>query len=204
MPSHPSHAALATLLLFPAAAHAELSFERDIRPIVKTHCFQCHGEGEKLKGGVDLRLRRFMLRELKEGGGHVMVPGQPDASEMLRLVREGEMPKEGKKLSAEEIAKLEKWIAAGAPTLREEPAEVPKFFITEEEREFWAFQPIVRPAGKNTVDDFIAEKLAAVGLDFAPEADSRTLIRRLSLDLTGLPPTPEEVEAFANDTAPDA
>src|SRR5258705_8955956 len=124
MPSHPSHAALATLLLFHAVANAELSFERDIRPIVKTHCFQCHGEGEKLKGGVDLRLRRFMLRELKDGGEHVMVPGKPAESEMLRLVREGEMPKEGRKLSAAEIAKLEKWIAAGAPTVREEPAEV--------------------------------------------------------------------------------
>ena len=194
-----------TLPLFHAGA--ELSFERDIRPIVKTHCFQCHGEGEKLKGGVDLRLRRFMLRELKGGGGHVMVPGKPDASEMLRLVREGGMPKEGRKLNAEEIAKLEKWIAAGAPTLREEPAEVPKFFINEEEREFWAFRPIARPAvpgEENPVDAFVSAKLKEHGLDFAPEADARTLIRRLALDLTGLPPTPEEVEAFANDTAPDA
>ena len=200
MPSHSSHAAFAALLLLPAVANAELSFERDIRPIVKTHCFQCHGEGGKLKGGVDLRLRRFMLRELKDGGGHVMVPGQPEASEMLRLVREGEMPKEGRKLNAAEIATLEKWIAAGAPTVREEPAEVPKFFITEEEREFWAFQPIARPAVPapgNPVDAFIAAKLADQGLAFAPESDSRTLIRRLSLDLTGLPPTPEEVEEFA-------
>ncbi len=198
-------AILATLPLFNAGA--DLSFERDIRPIVKTHCFHCHGEGEKLKGGVDLRLRRFMLRELKDGGGHVMVPGQPEESEMLRLVREGEMPKEGKKLNAEEIAKLEKWIAAGAPTGREEPAEVPKFFITEEEREFWAFRPIARPAvpgDGNPVDGFVSAKLKEHGLDFAPEADARTLIRRLSLDLTGLPPKPEEVEAFASDTAPDA
>ncbi len=203
--SQPLAALLATLSLF--KADAELSFERDIRPIVKTHCFHCHGEGEKLKGGVDLRLRRFMLRELKDGGGHVMVPGKPDESEMLRLVREGEMPKEGKKLNADEIAKLEKWIAAGAPTIREEPAEVPKFFITEEEREFWAFRPIARPeipGAGNPVDAFVSVKLNEHGLDFAPEADPRTLIRRLALDLTGLPPTPEEVEAFASDTAPDA
>ena len=191
-------AVFATLPLF--HADAELSFERDIRPIVKTHCFHCHGEGEKLKGGVDLRLRRFMLRELKDGGGNVMVPGKPDASEMLRLVREGGMPKEGRKLNAGEIAKLEKWIAAGAPTLREEPAEVPKFFITEEEREFWAFQPVARPAvpGEgNPIDAFVSAKLKEHGLDFAPEADARTLIRRIALDLTGLPPTPGEVEAFA-------
>ena len=208
MQPHSSHLLIAIFATFPfLKADAELSFERDIRPIVKTHCFHCHGEGEKLKGGVDLRLRRFMLRELKDGGGHVMVPGKPEESEMLRLVREGEMPKEGKKLNAAEIAKLEKWIAEGAPTLREEPAEVPKFFITEVEREFWAFQPIARPAvpgDGNPVDAFIATKLAAQGLSFAPEADKRTLIRRLALDLTGLPPKPEEVEAFANDTAPDA
>ncbi len=198
-------ALLATLPL--CQLDAELSFERDIRPIVKTHCFHCHGEGGKLKGGVDLRLRRFMLRELKDGGGHVMVPGQPAASEMLRLVREGEMPKEGKKLTAEEIAKLEQWITADAPTVREEPAEVPKFFITEEEREFWSFRPIARPAvpGEgNPVDAFVSAKLKEQALTFAPEADPRTLIRRLALDLTGLPPTPADVETFVNDTAPDA
>jgi hypothetical protein len=187
---------LLALLALTQLARAELSFERDIRPIVKAHCFQCHGEDGKTKGGVDLRLRRFMLRELKEGGGHVMVPGKPAESEMLRLVREGEMPKEGRKLTAEEVAKIEQWIAAGAPTLRDEPAEVPKFFITEEEREFWSFKPIARPAGKNSIDEFIAEKLAAAGLDFAPPASPRTLVRRVTLDLTGLPPAPEEVDAF--------
>ena len=203
-----SHLTAAFLALLPFfKADAELSFERDIRPIVKTHCFQCHGEGEKLKGGVDLRLRHFMLRELKDGGGHVMVPGKPAESEMLRLVREGEMPKEGKKLTAEEIAKLEKWIAAGAPTLRDEPVEVPKFFITEEERDFWSFRPITRPevpGAGNPVDAFLVAKLASQNLVFAPEADPRTLIRRLALDLTGLPPTPAEVETFASDSASDA
>lgn len=73
-----------------------LTFERDVRPILKAHCTQCHGEGEKLKGGVDLRLRRFMDKEL-EGGDHVLVAGKPEASEMVNLIREGEMPKKRQK-----------------------------------------------------------------------------------------------------------
>src|SRR6185295_13793810 len=119
-----------------------LTFERDIRPILKAHCFNCHGEGEKLKGGVDLRLRRFMLTNSESG--HVMVPGKPGESVMLKMVASGEMPKDGKKLTPEQIAKIEHWIKSGARTLRPEPAEVPKFFITEEERQFWAFQPVRR------------------------------------------------------------
>lgn len=199
------------VLAAPARA-AELTFERDVRPILKTHCFHCHGEGEKLKGGVDLRLRRLMLHPADDGA-EVMVPGKPEESEMVHLVRTGEMPKKGKKLTPSEVATLERWIANGAKTLREEPAEVPKFWITEEEREFWSFQPIRRlapPAVKSTarvrtpVDAFVLAQLEAHALDFAPEADKATLLRRVTLDLTGLPPTPEEVEAFVADTAPEA
>lgn len=191
---------------------AELTFERDVRPILKTHCFHCHGEGEELKGGVDLRLRRFLIKPT-EDGTHVMVPGKPQDSEMMKLIHEGEMPKKGKKLATAEIAVLEKWIADGAKTLREEPAEVPKFWITEEEREFWSFQPIrpsAPPAVKNAsrvrtpVDAFVLAKLEAQGLDFALDADKPTLLRRVSLDLTGLPPTPEEISAFVADKTPEA
>src|SRR5687767_2523703 len=92
-------------------------FERDVRPILKAHCLQCHGEEEETKGGVDLRLRRFMLREL-DGGRHVLAPGKPEQSEMLLLIREGEMPKRGGKLQPAQIELLERWIAAGAPTAR--------------------------------------------------------------------------------------
>src|SRR5206468_1654651 len=111
------------------------------------------------------------------------------------------------------LATLEQWIAQGAPTLREEPAEVPKFWITEEERGFWAFQPIAHPAPptprdaarvRTPVDAFVLAKLEAQGLTFAPEADKTTLLRRLALDLTGLPPTPEEVDAFVADTSATA
>ena len=195
------------------AAETALTFERDVRPILKQHCFQCHGEGEKLKGGVDLRLRRFMEKPA-ESGAAVVVPGQPGASELIKLVREGEMPAKGKKLPAKEIAVLEQWIAQGAKTARPEPEQVPKFFITEEERAFWAFQPLRRPVPptiqnsefkiQNSIDAFLLSKLEAQGLAFNPPAAKPTLLRRVTLDLTGLPPTPEEVATFLADEAPDA
>ena len=197
---------------FGYAETRELTLERDVRPILKEHCFLCHGEGEKLKGGVDLRLRRFMEKPTKDGD-HVMVPGKPEESEMIRLVREGEMPEKGKKLTPAEIATLEQWIQQGAKTARPEPEKVPKVWITEEEREFWAFQPIHRgpvPKVKDTarvrtpIDAFLLAKLEAQGLGFNPDADKLTLLRRVTLDLTGLPPTPEEVALFLADESPDA
>src|SRR3954462_113289 len=92
------------------AQAAPLTLERDVRPILKEHCYHCHGEGEKLKGGVDLRLRRFMERETASGA-HALVPGHPEQSEMWHLVRDGEMPPKGKKLPAAQVAILEQWIA---------------------------------------------------------------------------------------------
>ena len=89
-----------------------LTFEQDIRPIFKAHCFSCHGEGEKLKGGVDLRLRRFTLTNSKSGT--IIVPKKPGDSVLLRMVSSGEMPKDGKKLTPEQIAKIERWITAGS------------------------------------------------------------------------------------------
>jgi len=133
----------AASLAGPPAGGPTPHFERDIRPILKAHCFQCHGEGETLKGKVDLRLRRLMLGE--SDSGKVVVPGKPDQSVLLDMVSSGDMPKGEKKLTRDQIALIERWIAQGAPTLRPEPAEVPKFFITEEERSFWSFQPIQRP-----------------------------------------------------------
>ncbi|MDB6035135.1 MAG: Planctomycete cytochrome [Verrucomicrobiales bacterium] len=203
---------LATGLPTRAAASRPLAFEKDVRPVLKAHCFHCHGEGEKLKGGVDLRLRRFMLRETDEGP--VMVPGKPHASLMVKLMRAGEMPKGEKKVPEKDIAIIERWIASGAQTLHKEPAELPKgFYISEEERSFWAFQPIRKVAlprlkqahqVRNPIDAFVLAKLREQKLDFAPEADKSTLIRRVYLDLTGLPPTPEEVDAFLADMSADA
>ena len=194
-------------------AGREVSFEKDVRPILKAHCTMCHGEEEKPKGGVDLRLRRFMDKEL-DGGAHVLVPGQPDKSEMILLVREGEMPRKGKPLTAEQISILERWIAQGAKTTRPEPATLPPgAFIADDDREFWSFKPITRPAVpkienatrvRTPVDAFVLAKLREQKLDFAPEADKATLIRRVTLDLTGLPPTSAELDAFVNDASHDA
>src|SRR3954465_12644606 len=123
----------------------ELTFEADVRPILKTHCFDCHGEGEKLKGGVDLRLRHLMVEKTTDDGP-VLAPGKPKASRLVQLVKSGEMPKGDKKLTAKEVAVIEAWGASGAARLGPEPKEAPKgFFITEVERKFWAFQPIARP-----------------------------------------------------------
>src|SRR3954469_13912680 len=88
----------AVAVLAGSGAKEKLSFEADVRPILKAHCFHCHGEGEKLKGDIDLRLRRF-LADKKTDDGFVMVPGKPDDSLMLKLIRSGEMPKGEKKLS---------------------------------------------------------------------------------------------------------
>ena len=231
--TYPMLLRLSTFVLFATAAgvgraaEREVIFEKDVRPILKAHCTQCHGEEEKPKGGVDLRLRRFMDKELGDGA-RVLVPGQPDKSEMILLVREGEMPRKGKKLTDGQIGILERWIAQGAKTTRPEPMTLPPgAFIAEDDREFWSFKPIVRPAVpeirnqksepsgarqpraeagqiRNPIDAFILAKLRTQGLDFAPDADKAVLIRRVTLDLTGLPPTPEEVDIFVNDTAPDA
>ena len=198
------------------ASSGALTFERDVRPILKAHCFHCHGEGDKLKGDVDLRLRRFMAdRQTDEG--RVLVPGKPHASLMLKLMRAGEMPKGEKKVPEKDIALIEKWIATGAKTAYAEPVELPKgFYIGAEERSFWSFQPIRRPAvpkisnvslaGRvaNPIDAFIAVKLREQKLVFAPAADKRTLIRRVYLDLFGFPPPPEGVDAFLSDQSPDA
>jgi len=184
-----------------------------VRPILKAHCTLCHGEEEKPKSGVDLRLRRFMDLEL-EAGGRVIVAGKPGESELLRIVQSGEMPEKGKKLTPEQIAIIEQWIAQGAKTAEPEPETLaPGTTITNADRKFWSFQPIARPAipqpgntarVRTPIDAFILAGLRGQGLDFAPEAEKRSLLRRVTFDLTGLPPTPEEVDAFLADSAPDA
>jgi mono/diheme cytochrome c family protein len=188
------------------------TFEKDIRPILKAHCFDCHGEGEKLRGGLDLRLRRLMLK----GGndGPVIVPGTPEKSRLFQMVQSGEMPKREKKLAPEQVATIKQWIASGAKTVRAEPADLEKTGgITDDERAFWSFQPIRNPAVPKTkgrdrtrtpVDAFLLDRLAQQKLGFGPDANQITLLRRAHFDLTGLPPTPAETEAFFADRSPDS
>src|SRR5262245_3044974 len=208
------HLVIVGLLLSPtfAFAAAPPTFEKDIRPIFKAHCFDCHGEGEKLKGGLDLRLRRLIL----QGGddGPVLVPGKPDRSLLFNLVHTGEMPKRDKKLTREQVALIKQWILSGANTARPEPADLGQGAgITEEERAFWSFQPIRQPRipgtkpkdrARTPVDAFLVDALAKQRLGFSPDAEKITLLRRASLDLIGLPPAPAEIDAFLADTAADA
>jgi hypothetical protein len=207
---------LATLLLaVPALAGDETpTFEKDVRPILKAACFHCHGEEAELAGGLDLRLVRLMTR----GGdsGPAITPGNPAESYLLDRLKSHEMPPADadSPLGAKQIATLERWIAAGARTARPEPETIGTgLVINEEDRNWWSFRPVQRPAVpivrnvdrvESPIDAFVLARLEAAGLDLAAPAERRTLIRRLSFDLRGFPPTPDEVERFLADTAPDA
>ena len=191
------------------AVGAALTFEKDIRPILKTHCFQCHGEDGVTKAGLDVRLRR----SLEKGGesGPAIQVGKPHESLLLQMVSEGKMPKGKGKLTDKEIETLDRWISAGALTARPEPEKwTADMAFTEEDRQWWAYQPIQHPSvpkvasnsSTNPIDAFLSAKLTERGLSYSSPADRTTLIRRASYDLLGLPPSPAEVEAFVNDASP--
>lgn len=193
-------------------ASAELVlFERDVRPILKAHCFDCHGEGEELKGKLDLRLRRLMVA----GGesGSAIHPGAPEKSLLYEKIRSGEMPKREKKLTSEQIEVIRKWLADGASTARPEPVALAEDEgVTLEERAHWAFQPVRRPPVPEVKDDrvrtpvdaFLSAAMRPRGLSFSEDASKVSLLRRVCFDLTGLPPSPEERRAFLEDNDPDA
>lgn len=192
----------------------EITYEKNVRPIFKTHCFQCHGEGGELQGGLDVRLRRLVA----QGGdsGEAFVAGKPEESLLLQRLLAGEMPPEEASIrpTTDEIATIQQWIAGGAIASRLEPDDLdPDNYITEEERAFWAFQPVDRKQPpsveavervRTPIDQFVIAKLSASSLSLSPDADARTLVRRVYFDLLGLPPAPEEVEAFVNDSSPNA
>ncbi len=188
----------------PTASPPALTFESDIRPILKAHCFYCHGEDKNIEAGVDLRQVRRMLES------YTIDELDPHLSLLLDVVESGEMPKDGKPLAAEDVETIRQWLAGGFPTARPEPEELPDFYITPEEQNHWAFAPIQSPAipvaggPAHPVDAFIGERLQSRGLEFAPPADRVTLIRRASFDLHGLPPTPEVVRQFVDDDSPGA
>ncbi|MBN8628350.1 MAG: DUF1549 domain-containing protein [Planctomycetes bacterium] len=177
------------------------NFETHVRPILKAHCFHCHGEEEKLQGGLDLRLVRLITK----GGdsGSSIVAGKHAESLLFQRIADGEMPPGEKKLSVTERETIARWLDGGARTLKPEPASIAEF--TEEERAFWSLQPVravsppsVKQANvvRTPIDAFLLAELERKSLQFSPEADPATLIRRVTFDLIGLPPTPEEVSAF--------
>jgi mono/diheme cytochrome c family protein len=201
------------------ATGPSLYFETDIRPLLKAHCFHCHGEDGHKEAGLDLRLVRLM----QQGGdsGSAMHPSQANESLVLQRVEANEMPPAGKSLNDAEKKLLRRWIEVGAPTKRPEPEQPTQEQWTEEERNYWAFQPVVRPepptpgslaepsltsasAPRSSIDLFLLHTLQNQGLLFNSPAAPETLIRRLSFDLLGVPPTPEDVLQFASDASPDA
>jgi mono/diheme cytochrome c family protein len=188
-------------------------FETKIRPLFAEKCYACH-TGARM-GGLQLDSREHFLKGGKSGP--IAVPGNPDASLLVKALRydaNPKMPPTGR-LAATQIAAVEAWVKSGAVWPENEKAalKAPVYKITAQQRAFWSFEPVkpvVPPEVKDAnwartqIDRFIASKLEARGLHPVRRADRRTLIRRATYDLTGLPPSAEEVDAFERDRSPDA
>src|SRR5262245_1396069 len=199
----------------PTAEQAAL-FDKQVLPILKQHCFKCHGDG-KVRGGLRLTSRENLLK----GGdsGPAITLDKPEASRLLQAInyKDGlEMPPTGK-LPQDKIDVLTRWVKAGAPwtgTAKTAEAPHPKGGeVTATSRNYWAYRPVHRPDVppvqnaawvRNPIDAFILDKLQAANLTPAPPADKVALVRRVYYDLLGLPPTPEQVDAFLNDRSPIA
>jgi mono/diheme cytochrome c family protein len=211
-------------VLFLAASHASGQtfpaadvefFETKIRPVFARDCYACHTKNKV--AGLQMDTREGLLK----GGetGPAVVPGDPDKSLLIKAIRHEDerlaMPKGGK-LKPQEIADITTWIQKGAAWPEPKPivSAAPKGFeVTKEQLEFWSFRPLKKPEpptvkntgwAKTPVDRFVMARLEEEGLKPVGPASRRTLIRRVTLDLTGLPPSPEDVEAFVNDKSPDA
>ena len=202
--------------------HTEF-FEAKVRPLLADKCYQCHSAASgKQKGGLSLDTKDGWL----QGGesGPAIVPGKPDDSPFIRAIRyddpDLQMPPRGEKLDPQQIATLEEWVRMGAPdprTAAPTPAKTDGRLSPEmlqKASQHWAFQPLKDSplptlkdpawADRNPIDAWILAGLEAKNLKASPAADKRTLIRRVTLDLTGLPPSPADVLAFVNDDTPDA
>jgi mono/diheme cytochrome c family protein len=201
----------------PSPAQAEF-FEKAVRPVLADNCFDCHGP-RKQKGGLRLDSRAALL----SGGdsGPAVVPGKPDKSLLITAVHYDDNPRmpPRNKLKPEQIAALTDWVKQGAPwpaaavEIRPPAPAGRAIQISEKDRNFWSFRPVSDPPlprvkdaawPKTSIDHFVLARLEAAGLRPAPPADKRTLLRRATFDLTGLPPTPEEIDAFLADDSPRA
>jgi hypothetical protein len=197
-------------------------FESKIRPLLTEECYRCHSRGaEKIRGGLLLDTQEGMLK----GGdsGPAIVPGNPGKSLLIKAVRYTDdalqMPPKNRKLSAVQIAALEEWVRMGAPDPRRRSLSVSHEAAAAmsgesvSKTQHWAFRPVHMPElptvrneawVQSPLDRFILARQEAVGLEPSPPADKRTLVRRVTYDLTGLPPTIEEVDAFLADSSPNA
>jgi hypothetical protein len=204
----------------PVSADGAEFFERRIRPVLAEKCYSCHSaKAGKVKADLALDTREGLRR----GGysGPALVPGDPENSLLIKAIRHTsedlEMPpKEADRLTPEQVRDFELWVKMGAPDPRGtdvgSPSAKPRIDFAEA-RKFWSYRPVGDPPvpevgdrswPESPIDRFILAKLEEKGLKPAPDADKRTLLRRVTFDLTGLPPTPEEMEAFLADDAPDA
>ena len=199
---------------------AAVSPTRDALALLEVHCVKCHG-GEKTKAGLDLTTREGLLRG-GESGAAVAPDNAVETSLLYQMVahlEEPGMPHKEEKLPAAEIAEIAKWLRAGVPytrPLNAQPAGASAkagFTITATDRAHWAFQPVRRPDlpaikdrawSKTPIDHFILAAQEAKGLLPSPAADRETLIRRVTMDLIGLPPSPAEIDAFVRDPSTDA
>ena len=179
-------------------------FESDIRPILREYCLDCHGATDKLEGGLDLRLVRF----IKMGGdsGPAITDNQANSNLLWQRIANNEMPPGEAKVSHDKKEILRRWIEAGAPTLRTEPESLgPGVPLTEEERAYWAYQTLRRPEVPVSLSDpqlrsgidAIIKSAMPPGLAFSPDASRSTLIRRVYIDLLGLPPTLAQVDYWS-------
>jgi len=196
---------LAAALAGALTAVAAPDFEREVQPVLAAHCLKCHGP-EKQKGGYRVDVKAIALTG-GEGSAPNLLPGNAKGSPLFRYVSGADpdlrMPPAGEPpLAPAEVALLRAWIDAGAPWPDHASATV------ADPLDWWSLKPVARvpppPGAPHPVDAFIRARLAAAGLPPSAPADPRTLIRRLSFDLTGLPPSPEEIAAFVADPAPDA
>lgn len=201
----------------PGLAEQERFFEDKVRPLLVANCQECHG-AKKQESGLRLDSRSAMLSG-GDSGERAIVPGDPDRSLLVKAINhigDYQMPPK-RKMADHEIAVLADWVRQGAfwpeASPSSEPIRSSADLVEEHRRSHWAYQLPRRPElpqlgdasrAANRIDAFIVAKLQAAGLAMSPEADRRTQIRRLSYDLTGLPPPAEEVEAFEADRAPDA
>ncbi len=195
-------------------------FETTVRPTLEEHCTACHS-----RENAESDLAVDSLAGLVKGGlrGSAIVPGKPEESLLIRAVRHGELLKmpPKSKLSAREVTALAKWIQDGAfwpdaepvPLNTDTAGDPLAVEFTDEQRSFWAFQPpqsmplpevATDRRVTSPIDAFVLHRLESAGLEAAPPAERRTLLRRVTFDLTGLPPTPDDLDAFLNDDSPDA
>jgi len=187
------------------------TFKQDVLPVLARNCFECHGEDLR---EADLDLRTVSTMIFGGESGSVLTPGKLETSYLWTMIQSGQMPPQGAgTLSSAEKAVIRRWISGGAATDEDLTNARVREFVSAEDREHWAFQPPVRPPlpairnpglASSPIDYFLLKRLEGKGLTYSAAASKETLVRRLTFDLTGLPPTPQQVDAFLGDVSPDA